>query len=365
VFELLHVSGFQKHEDRVVDLNHPVTCLTGPTEAGKSSLVRALYWLCLNRPSGDSFLKLGGDSATVRLKCDGRKVLRKRGGGNYYRLDGTKLEAMGSDVPDPVAAVLGVCRDNFQLQHDPPYWLSLPPGELSKELNKALNLGVIDSTLANAKSDLRKAETVAEASREQLRDAEKAEQELEWVEEYASRLKKLEALETRHAASASKTALLADLLKRLREVGERAERARRCHRSLGAVVRLGQKAKQTADRRKSLETTLAKLNKIKSVLARGRPDPSRLLEVRKRADAQAERRRSLEYLLEEANNKGEELCRVRNRLEALNKRLSTFGELCPACRRPLGHSQSCVPTSTPPKKSRPAAAKPPKSGWGW
>lgn len=181
MFTSIDLISFQKHRKRQFDLA-PVTVFCGPTGKGKSSILRAFEWLAQNRPGGDAFVSWDDDHSKVKLAVDGYRVTRKKGKGvNSYHLDEEEYVAFGSDVPDTIAELLNVDERNFQNQHDAPFWLSLTSGQVAKELNEIIDLGVIDSTLANIAKQLRLARSTKEVVEVRLKEARDARAKLSWV----------------------------------------------------------------------------------------------------------------------------------------------------------------------------------------
>lgn len=192
----LQLRNFQRHENLKIVLDPLVTTIVGSSDAGKSSVVRALRWLSHNKPSGDAFVRRGESLCSVSLWVDGRKVSRRKGSAtNEYFVDGEVYRSFGSDVPEPVADVLDLGDVNFQLQHDSPFWFSLTAGQVSRELNGVVDLDVIDRTLTGVASALRKARSVEEVCRERLESARRETEELSWVPEMAGEFDGLVALE--------------------------------------------------------------------------------------------------------------------------------------------------------------------------
>ena len=182
MLERIRIQNFQKHERLQIDLHPAVTTIVGPTDAGKSSVIRAIKWVALNQPSGDAFVRDGADGTAVKLMVDGKTITRRRGGSrNEYRLDDNEYKAFGADVPKPVTDVLKITGVNFAMQLDAPFWLSETPGEVSRQLNAVVDLGVIDDVLSGIGSAVRKAQTVADVCQDRLATAEETEQELSWV----------------------------------------------------------------------------------------------------------------------------------------------------------------------------------------
>jgi len=216
--ERLFVQNFQCHEDLLVVFDSDIVTVVGPSDAGKSAILRALRWVAFNRPAGTGFIRRGADGARVRIRVDGRTVERSRNGkANAYRVGRDRFEAFGADVPPAASALLGLVPENFAGQHDPPFWLSLSPPELARELNRVVDLDLIDwlaSFLAGRLRALRAEEAVlagrlAEARREAAAGT--------WALVADRGLRRLEELEAARAVAEREAAGLADLAGRLRE----------------------------------------------------------------------------------------------------------------------------------------------------
>ena len=158
MLEKLLIRNFQCHEKITVDFDPAVTTVVGPSDRGKSAVLRAIRWLAFNRPAGDAFIKHGAGRVSVRLRAGGRDILRERAAGsNLYKIDGKEFQAFGSDVPPEIVNALNLDAVNFQRQLDPVFWFSKSPGEVSRELNAIIDLGLIDRTLSNLASASRRA----------------------------------------------------------------------------------------------------------------------------------------------------------------------------------------------------------------
>lgn len=177
----LLLEDFQCHERLDLRLGR-VTSIVGRTDAGKSSILRALRWLCLNRPAGDAFVRHGAAGVSVTAWAGRKRVRRAKGPGrNEYRIDGERFVAFGAGVPDAVASLLNADDLNFSRQHDAPFWFALSPGEVSRELNALVDLALIDRTLAAAAADLRRTRAEGEVAAGRLEEARRQRQRLAWV----------------------------------------------------------------------------------------------------------------------------------------------------------------------------------------
>lgn len=185
-----------------------ITTFVGKTSIGKSAILRALRWLAQNYPAGNEFIRDGAKFCRVRLVVDNHTVTRKVGKVNEYRLDDQLYVSFGRGVPDAVLSTLNCTDENFQGQMDAPFWFSLTPGQVAKELNRIINLGVIDGTLAAVATETRKAKATVEVTRERLKEAKVVRDGLTHVPALAARL---EGLREQEAAVASLNARICAL----------------------------------------------------------------------------------------------------------------------------------------------------------
>jgi len=182
LLERIQLRNFQCHEDLRIVFDPQVTTIVGPSDVGKSAVLRALRWVAENRPSGDAFVRDGESTCSVSLWLNDRKVTRRKGKGtNEILLDKQVFKAFGADVPEPIADLLNTGDVNFQAQHDSPFWFSLTAGQVSRELNSVINLDMIDKTLSGVASSLRKARAVEDVCRDRLDETQKQIEELDWV----------------------------------------------------------------------------------------------------------------------------------------------------------------------------------------
>jgi len=182
MLERMRIRNFQRHEDFRVVFDERVTTFVGTSDAGKSSILRALRWAMTNRPSGSAFVRHGMKEVSTTLWLDGYCLSRRKGKGvNKLVVDGAELEAFGSELPEPIRLLCNVDEMNFQGQHDSPFWLSLSAGQVSRELNEVVNLDEIDRVLAAVLKTERRSRTEAELCEERAEKAEQDCESLSWV----------------------------------------------------------------------------------------------------------------------------------------------------------------------------------------
>lgn len=197
MLERLTLFSFQTHRKLVITFDPYVTTIVGTNDVGKSTVVRALRWLFLNQiePNAEAAIHWDYEGTRVKLEIDGHTIARSRiKSENLYTLDGKKFKAFGSSVPDQISKLLNVGNENFQQQLDTHFWFANTPGQVSKALNRIVNLEVIDRTQGNIASELRRARAVVEVSEQRLALARAAKKELRWVPYLNDKLCHLEEL---------------------------------------------------------------------------------------------------------------------------------------------------------------------------
>lgn len=119
----IYIEDFQSHEKSKIELGKPgeLTVIVGPTDSGKTAIVRALRLLLYNVPLGNDYIRVGQSQAAVAIEMsDGTKVARERSRGsiNRYRVtrpgeNPSTFEGFGANVPLEIQEVTGVRTANI------------------------------------------------------------------------------------------------------------------------------------------------------------------------------------------------------------------------------------------------------------
>lgn len=103
----VRVENFQSLASVEIELTG-LTAVVGPSDRGKSALVRAISAALFNLP-GEYFVRTGTESATVTVGWlkgsagDGHVVIWEKGGGkNQFTIDGAEYSKVGSKAPEPL-----------------------------------------------------------------------------------------------------------------------------------------------------------------------------------------------------------------------------------------------------------------------
>ncbi len=157
----LHLTNFQGHKDSHLEFAPGVNVITGESDKGKSSIMRALVWLATNRPSGagEKWAWWGmekNDVVSVEVRMNEGVLVRfRKGSKNGYRVITepnavTDLMAIRTDVPTEVSDLLNLSEHNIQAQHLGHFLLADTPGEVARKLNEVVGMDIIDACLKNA-----------------------------------------------------------------------------------------------------------------------------------------------------------------------------------------------------------------------
>lgn len=203
----VEISNFQSHKDTVLEFVPGTNVIIGPSDAGKSSVFRAINWVLSNRPLGDAYRsEWGGDTRVALYTSEGNTVERIRTPSrNEYVLNGEVLKAFGTEVPQEVTDALRMDGFNVQAQMDSPFLLAMTPGEAARTLNRAASIDDIDHTIAGLRRAHSKINRDLSYRQEQIQTHQKD------LEQYEDLPSVEEALETAEELEAEKRQTAQDL----------------------------------------------------------------------------------------------------------------------------------------------------------
>jgi len=267
MFEKLLIQNFQAHSKLKIEFDPRLTVIVGPSDVGKSAVIRALRWVCRNHPQGQEFIRHGTSGTIVKLFVDDVIIERRRGKTiNAYKLDAEKYVSFGTNVPDTIDAVLNVNDINFQNQHDAVYWFSETAGEVSRRLNSVVDLGIIDESLSSILKTVNNLKKESEINRERLKEAKLKVKELKWVEDADIQLKRAEKLNAEIIQKRGQVEKLTSNLNSIRVFSEKHEYHTYMHGLVKSVVTVGARAAEGQKGILSLQKTIDGVNKAFQVI---------------------------------------------------------------------------------------------------
>ena len=330
------LKNFQAHAQLKLVLEQGITTITGPTDAGKSAIIRALRWICLNDVAGDAFIRDGAKEAEVVLSIDKHEVIRKRGRGNLYELDGKVFEAFGQDVPSDIAKVLRLSPLNFQQQHDSPFWFCETAGEVSRQLNDIVDLSVIDTALANISQSVNQARTRQAMSEERVASTEREYNELKPQQERVQAFYELKDLNERSDKAAANYNRLEQLVERIRVGRDKASSSEDRANDLDGLLSLNKEGLGVLRKCVLLDNAIGSIEKMRA-MSEPPPDFGTVADLHDRWQTATENFLCLSTHIERLVRWTDNNTRLD---QAATKAESKFhamikGKNCPLCNRPL------------------------------
>ncbi|OPZ86490.1 MAG: chromosome segregation protein [Firmicutes bacterium ADurb.Bin419] len=198
------IENFQSHEYTELDFHTGLNVIIGPSDHGKSAVIRAIKWVLYNDPRGNDFIRQGTNFARVTLWLNnGDKIVRERTPSkNRYILsdsDGNTnvYEGFGNEVPHEIIKAHGIPKImldtdmnsslNIGGQLEGPFLISESGSVRAKAIGRLTGLHIIDKSIRDSATDLRR--------ENQTRD--RLSQDLDSVEEKLKEYQYLDALEDR------------------------------------------------------------------------------------------------------------------------------------------------------------------------
>jgi len=183
----LFLHNFRTHEDTVLDFSPKVNIIVGPSDAGKSNIIRALNWIVNNRPLGQNVLRHGEEQvdAEVVIEQDKKEisVFRIKGKNlNAYSVavDGREVDftSFGSSPPQEVHETLNLSSINIQKQNEQYFLVFESPGKVASYIRSVTRLDEIDQVVKLLSSKIRAEKSEIAVYRDELEEVEGALEEI-------------------------------------------------------------------------------------------------------------------------------------------------------------------------------------------
>ena len=197
----LRLINFRSYKDVAIEFGPGVNVITGENDSGKTNLLRAINLVVNNRPTGDDYRSDWGGDTEVSLSTDGKVVGRHRTDNeNFYTLihkNGKQdvFKAFGTGVPDIIRQHLNISPVNIAFQLEGPFLLGRSAADVAKHFNSVVNLDVIDSTISNISSTLRKERAALKVENERKESLTEKLSAYDWLDDAEIKLIELERVQ--------------------------------------------------------------------------------------------------------------------------------------------------------------------------
>ncbi len=150
----IRLKNFQSHENSFLEFHEGFNLITGASDNGKSSIIRALSWIRTNKPKGTSFIRKEQKKVVVEIIDDkdnkiGRYRSQSDTGGYSFGFE--DFTVMGGNVPEQVKKGLNLSDINIQLQLDGHYLILDSPGKIANIFNEITKLDKLAIALQKLK----------------------------------------------------------------------------------------------------------------------------------------------------------------------------------------------------------------------
>lgn len=215
----IEIVNFQSHSYTDLYLSDGVNVIVGPSDSGKTAIIRAIKWVLFNEPSGSSFIKRGEEYAKVVLYFNDNTII-ERGRSkkkNYYILKKDvkeeRYEGFGHNVPQDIEEAAEIHKLSINNQNiivsiadqlESPFLITEAPSVKSTAIGILAGTDIIDkasSTLSKEiyeeKNNLKAQESLLKLQKEELSQYEYLKEEKENLIKIKTIIDKAEFLENR------------------------------------------------------------------------------------------------------------------------------------------------------------------------
>jgi len=309
----LVIENFQSHARSELSFGPGLNVIIGPSDNGKSAVLRALRWALYNEPRGSEFVRVGARECRVTVTMsDGVQVVRellltKSGASGRSRYiirypdrDEQVFEGFGIDVPAEVIKAHGMPQvlldtDKRVLlslgsQLEGPFLLTESGSLRARAIGRLLGVHVVDAAVRSTQKDIRSARMeVSRLEREAERYAEalkpyedipqqearlnQAEELLATVERLTQRLQRLQTLNAQLASTEAESIRVDSALARLDGLSEAREHllsAEETQRRVGRLERLATDLSRVEQESRTYRSRVAALGAIDTVESHAR-----------------------------------------------------------------------------------------------
>lgn len=192
----LGLYNFQAHKESIIKLHLNVTSITGSSDRGKSSIIRAFELLALNKPDGDAYRRRKSKETNVTLDIDNDNIIKTRSKTkNQYEVNGNILKALRREIPEQVSDIINIGPENIQKQKEQYFLLDLPPGQVAKKFNEVVDLEKTDEALREVNSRITSLDNERKTLIGLIGDLNVTITENSWIDSADKNLKKIEEAE--------------------------------------------------------------------------------------------------------------------------------------------------------------------------
>ncbi|RKD34498.1 AAA family ATPase [Thermohalobacter berrensis] len=166
------LENFQSHKYTELEFNNKLNVIVGPSDQGKSAIIRGIKWVLYNEPTGTFFIRKGTKECSVTLVFnDGTTVKRLRSSSKnlyiYIDSNGKEFvyEGFGTKVPIDIIKKLNIKKVyldgkntnsiNIGEQLEGPFLLSEKASTRANAIGRLVGVHIVDRAVTDTLKDIR------------------------------------------------------------------------------------------------------------------------------------------------------------------------------------------------------------------
>lgn len=202
--------NFEAHKHSVIEFDEKgLTAITGPSDSGKSAIVRGIRFALQNEPKGADFIRNGAKRATVRVHLSNKKIIErsrtKTSAGEYIVTDEngveTEFKGFGNNIPmdvlnahqmPKVELATGVERSlNVAYQLDGHFMLSDSPASRASAIGRLTGVHLVDAAIKEKSKEMRALTIDTNAAEARIEELNEELKNYEFVDEEEKHLQSI------------------------------------------------------------------------------------------------------------------------------------------------------------------------------
>ncbi|MDP2661239.1 MAG: ATP-binding protein, partial [Dehalococcoidia bacterium] len=181
----VRIQNFQSHAGTRIKFHPGLNAITGPSDSGKSTILRAIRWVAWNQSPDGDWVRQGTTYASVGLVIsDGTQITRERKGKrNFYVIERPgheplELADFGLQVPLEVLEAHGMQPIHFDsnrpsllnlaTQLEPPFFITDPAPQRARIVGRLAGVHVADRAIQLTNGDLQAISRETKAQKDEL-----------------------------------------------------------------------------------------------------------------------------------------------------------------------------------------------------
>jgi len=208
------LENFQSHKYTEIEFDKHLNVIVGPSDQGKTAIIRGIKWALFNEPTGDYFVREGESECSVTVVFSNNvklKRYRNRGKNYYYIYDSdgneTILEGFGKNLPEEVVRLTSINKIlldsnvsnliNIGEQLEGPFLLSQTASTKANAIGRLVGVHIIDDALSDTLKDIKNLKSRKRNHEEDLEKLNAELKEYDYLEDLilkANRLREIKAI---------------------------------------------------------------------------------------------------------------------------------------------------------------------------